>query len=138
MFRKYISTKFHVYLDSEAVWEAIELGKNVDDLYPEAFKTELTIPNNNLIMEGLVFDDEKWELMESTNYDYAVTSFGRYFACQSQAQLKVYAMKDDISITIRGIKQHTSDVFNQYGWVFDMTKIMKHYTENKWELNSKP
>ena len=126
------SSKFQIYLDGERFWELLENGKNIDDLYPDHFKEEITDKQHHDFMSKQLLPGEKYVLLDDIAYDYAVTSFGRIFNCIYGTQVKVYFAKDDVGIIIRTYKDKLSRVFAKYGWEFDLETLRKLYKKHKW------
>jgi len=126
------SSKFQVYLDGERFWELIENGKDVDDLYPDHFKTELVDVQYHEFMKDKLLPGEEYVLLDDIAYDYAITSFGRIFNCIYGTQVKVYFAKDDVLLIIRTYKSKMSKEFAKHGWEFDLEKLKKLYKKHKW------
>lgn len=126
-------SKFHIYLDSDTFWEYLENGRDVDDLYPEHFKTEITDAKYHDVMKSLIDEDEKYILLDEECDGYAITSKGKAYNCSLGNQIHVYISKHDLQIIIRKVKLNMSEVFAEQGWDFDLKKIKKQYEQNKWK-----
>ena len=138
----YNSSMFHTYLDGDKAWDLIEkklMGYNVDvdDLYPEHFKTEQTslVYEDNL--KSMLLEGEQYHLYDGMKDNYCITSFGRVINAKYKNQTCVYFGFNNISVTIRMIKFHMADEFMTYGWHFNIYTIKRIYDENKWEYKWK-
>lgn len=132
----YNSQMFYVYLDSSKVWEYIEMGRNVDELYPPHFNTEnLGLQYSSSLSEKMM-EGEEFVLLEGWQFDYAVTSLGRAFNIKSQKQLRGYLKNttSDIVFTLRNKKIFIKDVFSEQNWIYDSKVIHNTYIQNKWEI----
>lgn len=126
------SQKFQIYLDGNRFWELLENGKDIDDLYPDHFKPEITDKQHHDFMATKLLPGEEYVLLDDICYDYALTSFGRIFNCIYGTQVKVYFAKDDAGVIIRTYKDKMSKMFTKQGWEFDLDKVKRLYKKHKW------
>ena len=56
---KYDSKQFGIYLDSDLVWDFIEMGKDVDELYPEYLKEEVVIEKRTELLHMILLPEEQ-------------------------------------------------------------------------------
>ena len=118
------STLFEIYLDSEKVWEIIETGGDIDTLYPESFKTEKTRVKYEKITAAYMEEGEEFVLLEDYDYDYALTTHGRVFACKFQRFIKHnYVRGDDVKIIIRNTNISMKELYKKIGWKYDFNFI---------------
>ena len=123
---KNTSQKFYVYLDAEKYWEYLENGKDIDELYPESFKTDIVNIGYNEFMKTQLHPGEEYVLLDDKQHDYAITSFGRTFNCHSKNQVWTYVGKENASVIVRNKKIQLNDFFKQQGWKFDIKMVGKH------------
>ena len=133
----YNSSMFHTYLDGDKAWDLIEkklIGYNVDvdDLYPEHFKTEQTALVYGDNLKSMLLEGEEYHLFDGIRDNYCITSFGRVINAKYKTQNCVYFASDKISVSIRAIKVWMADEFMTYGWHYDIDNIKQIYDENKW------
>ena len=126
------SGKFQIYLDGNRFWELMENGKDIDDLYPDHFKPEITDKQHHAFMATKLLSGEEYVLLDDIAYDYALTSYGRIFNCIYGTQVKVYFAKGDVGVIIRTYKDKMSKMFAKHGWEFDYEKLRTLYKKNKW------
>jgi hypothetical protein len=118
------SELFKIYLDSEKVWEIIETGGDIDILYPESFKTEKIIIKYEKEVAAYMEEGEKFVLLEDYDYDYALTTHGRVYACKFQRFIKPsYIRGDDVKIIIRNTNISMKELYKKIGWTYDFNFI---------------
>jgi hypothetical protein len=129
---KYDSKQFGVYLDSQLVWDYIEMGKDVDELYPELMKEEIIQEKRIEMLKYVLQEDEQHYFI--LNGDYVITDLGRVYNCLHKRFLKPEIYKTEIYVNIRFKKQKFSELFKEANWNFDRQVILNRYKQNKWGL----
>ena len=123
------SKQFKVCLDPQKVWEYIEMGKDIDDLYPEEFKTENVIIENTKRAEEILLEGEQYMFVEHSHGDYMITSFARIYNFKHNRFVTPYykavTNKKDIYVTIRNEKLSLRELFKQQGWEFNVDELNK-------------
>jgi len=123
---KYKSRNF-IYLDSESVWECIEMGRDIDELYPDYYKHTPTLKSMVVpTLPGEIFD---W----FRKPNYVITSFGRIYNCRYKRFLKAQIIQSAIRIHYGEENTiHIEDEFEKRGWEYDYLTIYNHYIDNNW------
>jgi len=134
----YTGKLFVTYLDSDKVWELIEqktmgYDVDVDDLYPEHFKTDKTAIKYEKIISKIILEGEEYKLLEDICDGYAITSFARIINVKHIKQVLVYISKRAIKTSVRYVKIDFATEFAKYGWSFNINDIKSIYNENKWD-----
>jgi len=127
------SKKFQIYLNGDKFWELMENGKNLDELYPDHFKTEIVDIQYHNYMESILMPGEEYVLLPDDAYDYAMTSFGRIINCIFGTQVYIYISNQDAKVIARTYKGKMSKLFEQQGWKFDIKEIMNNYDKYNWK-----
>lgn len=132
----YTSKMFYVYLDGDKVWEYLENGKDVDELYPDNFKLENIQQQYSASLSAMMLEDEEFVLLEGWYSGYAITSMGRGFNVKNNKQIKGYikANNSDVIFTIRNNKIFMKDLFKQQNWVYNSSVIYNNYINNGWKI----
>jgi hypothetical protein len=130
----FTSKRFVFYPDAELAWELIEMGKDIDALYPDSYKTENLLPDYAKSLTPLLLEDEKFAMLEGKYFDYAVTSFGRTFNVKTQKPVLVYFGMKDIQLVLRGDKINLSEIFEENGWEYSIEEISKIYQQYNWPV----
>lgn len=129
---KYDSKQFGIYLDSELVWDYIEMGKDVDELYPENLKEEVVVEKRTELLQLVLLPGEQHGFF--LNSDYVITSLGRVYNCLHYRFLRPEVYKTEIYVNIRFTKHKFSRMFKDNGWHFDWQTIVDRYKQNNWGL----
>jgi len=127
----YNSKAFSVYLDPQKVWECIETGRDVDELYPDDFKIEHIIEKNTKIAKQILDEGEEFIFLEHTDGDYAITSHARIYNFKHNrfVTLKI-GTKQDMYASVRQTKFSVQAIFKQQGWKWDMDEFRQRELEN--------
>lgn len=143
MKKTFVKTREFIYLDSESVWEYIELKKDVDTLYPEGFNVSENIQKYIKNVEYILLPDEMlhcygFERLELLGY--GITSFGRIFNVKHAKQPTPYykLQKSTLDYSIRNIIVSTVNEFNKLGWNHDIEIILNNFRTNNWKILDKP
>ena len=129
---KYDSKQFGIYLDSDLVWDYIEMGKDVDDLYPEYLKEEVIVEKRTELLHMILLPEEQHSFF--LNGDYVITDLGRVYNCLHRRFLSPEIYKTDLYVNIRFHKHKFSKLFQDNGWNFDWQTIVDRYKTNKWSI----
>jgi hypothetical protein len=127
---KYDSRLFHIYLDSEDVWEYIEMGKNIDELYPEHLKEEVIAEKRQNQLQYILIENEQYAFF--ADGDYVITDLGRVYNCLHQRFLAPEILKADMYINVRYTKHRYSKLFKQNNWTFNFQDILDRFDEKGW------
>lgn len=118
------SKQFQIYLDPQKAWDIIENGRDIDELYPDSFKTEEVKKINEKAIENVLEEGEHFTLMKEFDYDYAITSYGRAYNCKIGRFIAAHrVLKTDILYSIRAKKVSLKQIFRDNKWKFDVTEI---------------
>ena len=129
---KYDSKQFGIYLDSDLVWEYIEMGKDIDELYPEYLKEEVVVEKRTELLHLILLPEEQYSFF--LNGDYVITDLGRIYNCLHRRFLSPETYKTDLYVNIRYRKHSFSKLFQDNGWHFDWQTIVDRYKTNKWSI----
>ena len=133
---QYNSEKFHVYLDPEKVWEYIELGKNVDDLYPDHFKEEIYLKEQSDTINAILLPGEHWGYLSNEFIsDYVITSLGRIINSKRGKTVKLYYTKATIYHSVRDMRIDTLNEMTKHGWISDVETVKNNHRSNKWKTD---
>jgi len=128
------SKSFKICLDPQKVWEYIEMGKDIDDLYPDEFKTENVIIKNSKLAEEILLEGEQYTFVEHSHGDYIITSFARIYNFKHNRFVIPYTKSvkhtKDIYVTIRNEKLSLRELFKQQGWEFNVDELSKRYIKS--------
>lgn len=135
-----VKTREVIYLDSEKVWEYLETGKNVDDLYPEEYKTEIKQQEYIKKVQDILLPNEKIHCYGVDNpkfSGYGITSFGRILNVKHSKQVcpSYSVWKPHFKWNIREISVFSDVEFNKLGWKHDIVDLVTYYEENKWGMH---
>lgn len=121
------------YLDSEAAWEYIEMGRDLDDLYPEHWRIKHKFPANTLLK------GEQHHFLEGNLNAYAITSFGRIFsfAASKPKQLIPSIYRYTIGIAVKSnIRINITRRMEILGWMKMELETVEYirniYNDNNW------
>ena len=128
---KNTSNKFYFYFDPQKYWEYLETGKDVDELYPDHFKTDIVNVEYNKYMEQKLLPGEQYVLLDGMQHDYAITSFGRSFNCLYNTEIITFIGKKDATLILRDKKIKLSKFFEEQGWEFDLNLVLKHVKKRR-------
>ena len=131
----YSSKRFVFYPDAEKAWELIEMGKDIDELYPDSYKTEkLEIDYYKQIIPALL-EGEEYKMLDGKLFGYAVTSYARIInVAKNNMSILLYFSQNDITSLVRTIKVSIKQEFNKNGWPFIYEDIKKMYKDNDWKI----
>lgn len=129
---KYDSKQFGIYLDSELVWDYIEMGKDIDELYPEYLKEEVIVEKRTELLQYVLLPGEQHGFF--LNSDYVITDLGRVYNCLHKRFIAPEIYKIEIYVNIRFTKHKFSKLFQDNGWHFDWQTIVDRYKQNKWSI----
>jgi hypothetical protein len=132
-------TQQTLYLDSEAVWEYIETGKDVDTLYPEEFDLDKNLQEYIKSAEEMLLPGELLYCYDGNTImflNYGITSFGRMFNLKHKRPLIPYCSMGQsyFAYSIRNNIVKTNVEFNKLGWNHDVNEIIKHFDNNNWKV----
>jgi len=124
-------TRLFCYLDGETVWEYLETGKNVDELYPDEFRKEIQTKKLLDVAKKLLMEGEQIYLfpLDGPARDYSVTSYGRCFNLNTKRQMtpNYRSTIGDICFYIREKKYYIKEIFKKQGWNYDIKDIFAIY-----------
>ena len=129
---KYDSKQFGIYLDSDLVWDYIEMGKDIDELYPEYLKEEIIIKKRTELLQHVLLSGEQHGFF--LNSDYVITDLGRVYNCLHKRFIAPEIYKTEIYVNIRFTKHKFSELFQNNNWLFDWQTIVDRYKQNKWSI----
>ena len=129
---KYDSKQFGIYLDSDLVWDYIEMGKDIDELYPEYLKEEVVVEKRTELLHLILLPEEQYSFF--LNGDYVITDLGRIYNCLHRRFLSPETYKTDLYVNIRYRNHSFSKLFQDNGWHFDWQTIVDRYKTNKWSI----
>ena len=129
---KYDSKQFGIYLDSDLVWDYIEMGKDIDELYPEYLKEEIIIKKRTELLQHVLLSGEQHGFF--LNSDYVITDLGRVYNCLHKRFIAPEIYKTEIYVNIRFTKHKFSELFQNNNWLFDWQTIVDRYKSNKWSI----
>jgi hypothetical protein len=128
-------TRLFCYLDGETVWEYLETGKNIDELYPDEFREEIQTKKLLDVAKKFLMEGEQIYLfpLDGPARDYSVTSFGRGFNLRTEKQISSHykSSSDDIFFYIREKKYYARDIFKKQNWNYDVKEIFSYYKKNR-------
>ena len=133
-------TQQTLYLDSEAVWEYIETGKDVDTLYPEEFNLDKNLQEYIKSAEDIeLLPGETFHCYDGNDImflNYGITSFGRMFNLKHKRPLIPYCSKVQsyFAYSLRNNIVKTNVEFKKLGWKHDLNEIIKHFDDNNWKV----
>ena len=124
------NTKLSFYPDSDRAWEIIEMGGDIDSLYPETWDVRIPIPKSKLL------PGEQFEWLPQPLGDYGITSMGRVFsgAQLKPKQLVTVCMVNVWYITLRGKKVQILKELDDRGWSITHGDLRDIYMSNKWKF----
>ena len=124
------STARHCYIDPELAWQYIEMGRDVDDLYPEKWNVTYSLPKSYLL------PGEKYHFLTNNLTPYAMTSLGRIFSCfnNQPKQLVPSVYKHSIIITLRDVKINVLGKLKEYGWNKNVVDVYDIYMTYRWKF----
>lgn len=129
----YTSEAFYVYLDPNKVWEYIEMGKDVDELYPDHFKEEIYLKEQHNILKNILLPGEQYGYLDNEFVsDYVITSLGRIINSNRGKTVKLYYTKGTIYHSIRDMRVDTLEEMNKYGWISDTKTVKTNHKNNNW------
>lgn len=129
---KYDSKQFGIYLDSDLVWDYIEMGKDIDELYPEYLKEEIIVKKRTELLQHVLLPGEQHGFF--LNSDYVITDLGRVYNCLHKRFIAPEIYKTEIYVNIRFTKHKFSELFQNNNWLFDWQTIVDRYKQNKWSI----
>jgi hypothetical protein len=122
----YHSKSFVIYLDTEKVWEYIEMGKDIDELYPDEFKTETVLEQNYKKATQILEDGEQFVFLDFTHGDYIITSYARVYNFKHNRFIGLQnnkKIKKELNVIIRDKKISLRELFEQQGWKFNYDEL---------------
>jgi hypothetical protein len=132
---KYDSKAFQVYLDSDKVWEYIETGRNIDDLYPDSLKEELTVINESEVLKTMLVEGEQYsKLSNSFLSGYVLTSYGRIINTKHSSVSRLYYTKNTIYHMIRFCRIDTLAEMALNNYKTDMELIKSLHVKYSWKI----
>jgi hypothetical protein len=122
----YHSKSFVIYLDAQKVWEYIEMGKDIDELYPDEFKTETVLEQNYKKATQILEDGEQFVFLDFTHGDYIITSYARVYNFKHNRFIGLQnnkKIKKELNVIIRDKKISLRELFEQQGWKFNYDEL---------------
>jgi len=131
----YSSKQFIFYPDAEKAWELIEMGKDIDELYPDSYKTEKLEDNYYKQIIPALLEGEECKMLDGKLFGYAITSYARIInVAKNNISILLYFGQNDVTSLVRTIKVSVRHEFSKNGWPFVYEDIKKMYKDNNWKI----
>ena len=120
------------YVDSELAWEYIEMGKDIDELYPESWRRKITIPKSFLL------PGEKYHFLTDDLAVYALTSNSRVISCATVRPRQMVPTFLPYRVNLAGISgRKTINItakLSEYGWSKSVSEVYDIYMKYRWKF----